>query len=131
MKNLIIDLDGTLTIDSESSYPDKPINIDVVNKLKEYKSLGFNITILTSRNMRTYAGNLGKINIYTLPVIIEWLNRHDVPYDEIVLGKPWCGFEGFYVDDKSIRPSEFASLSYEQIKALLDKENPFKDGGNK
>ncbi len=131
MKNIVIDLDGTLTIDADTSYPDKPINIDVVNKLKEYKTLGFNITILTSRNMRTYEGNIGKMNIHTLPVIIEWLNRHDVPYDEIVLGKPWCGFEGFYVDDKSIRPSEFASLSYDQIKALLDKENPFNDGGNK
>lgn len=81
--------------------------------------------------MRTFEGNVGKMNIHTLPVIIEWLNRHEVPYDEIVLGKPWCGFDGFYVDDKSIRPSEFASLDYDQIKALLDKENPFKDGGNK
>lgn len=131
MKNIIIDLDGTLTIDAETSYENKPINIDVVKKLREYKSLGFNITILTSRNMRTYEGNVGKINIHTLPVIIEWLNKHDVPYDEIVLAKPWCGFDGFYVDDKSIRPSEFSSLTYEQIKDLLAKENPFRDGGNK
>ena len=119
MKNIIIDLDGTLTIDSNTPYPNKPVNIDVVNKLREYKKLGFNITILTSRNMRTYDGNIGKMNIHTLPVIIDWLDRHEVPYDEIVLGKPWCG------------PSEFASLNYDQIKALLDKENPFKDGGNK
>lgn len=131
MKNIIIDLDGTLTIDANTSYPDKPVNKDVVEKLREYKSLGFNITILTSRNMRTYEGNVGKINIHTLPVIIEWLNRHNVPYDEIVLGKPWCGFDGFYVDDKSIRPSEFSSLNYDQIRELLAKENPFRDGGNK
>ncbi|WP_270831048.1 HAD-IIIC family phosphatase [Aeromonas sp. QDB03] len=131
MKNIIIDLDGTLTIDADTSYENKPVNIDVVQKLREYKSLGFNITILTSRNMRTYEGNVGKINIHTLPVIIEWLNKHDVPYDEIVLAKPWCGFDGFYVDDKSIRPSEFSSLTYEQIKDLLAKENPFRDGGNK
>lgn len=131
MKNLVIDLDGTLTIDANTSYPDKPVNTDVVEKLREYKSLGFNITILTSRNMRTYEGNVGKINIHTLPVIIEWLNRHNVPYDEIVLGKPWCGFDGFYVDDKSIRPSEFSSLTYDQIRELLAKENPFRDGGNK
>ncbi|MFQ2906660.1 HAD hydrolase family protein [Aeromonas allosaccharophila] len=131
MKNIIIDLDGTLTVDADTSYEDKPVNIDVVQKLREYKSLGFNITILTSRNMRTYEGNIGKINVHTLPVIIEWLNRHNVPYDDIVLAKPWCGFDGFYVDDKSIRPSEFSSLTYEQIKDLLAKENPFRDGGNK
>lgn len=125
MKNIVIDLDGTLTIDSDNSYPNKPVNIDVVNRLREYKSLGFKITILTSRNMRTYEGNIGKMNIHTLPVIIDWLDRHEIPYDEVVLGKPWCGFEGFYIDDKSIRPSEFASLNYDQIKKLLDKENPF------
>ena len=131
MKNIIIDLDGTLTIDADTSYENKPVNIDVVQKLREYKSLGFNITILTSRNMRTYEGNIGKINVHTLPIIIEWLNRHNVPYDDIVLAKPWCGFDGFYVDDKSIRPSEFSSLTYEQIKDLLAKENPFRDGSNK
>lgn len=54
-----------------------------------------------------------------------------MPYDEIIIGKPWCGYDGFYVDDKAIRPSEFISLNYEQIKELLKKENPHKDGGNK
>jgi capsule biosynthesis phosphatase len=93
--------------------------------------MGFEIVILTSRNMRTYQGNVGKINVHTVPGIIEWLEKHDVPYDEIHVGKPWCGFEGFYVDDKSIRPSEFASMNYDEIKDLLSKENPYRDGGNK
>jgi len=131
MKNLVIDLDGTLTIDSNCSYDEKPVNTEFLNQLKKYKEMGFSITILTSRNMRTYEGNIGKINVHTLPPILEWLKKHDVPYDEVVVGKPWCGFDGFYVDDKSIRPSEFASLSYEEIKELLSKENPYKDGGNK
>jgi len=30
MKKLIIDLDGTLTIDSDASYIDKPVNIEVI-----------------------------------------------------------------------------------------------------
>ncbi len=81
--------------------------------------------------MRTYDGNVGKINIHTLPTIIEWLDKHAVPYDEIHVGKPWCGFEGFYIDDKAIRPSEFVNLSYDEIQGLLSKENPHKDGGNK
>lgn len=131
MKNIVIDLDGTLTIDSDAPYADKPVNQEVVTQLNKYKEMGFNITIFTSRNMRTYKGNVGKINVHTLPTIIEWLEKHGVPYDEIQVGKPWCGFDGFYIDDKSIRPSEFASKSYEEIKDILAQENAYRDGGNK
>ena len=131
MKRIIIDLDGTLTVDADTIYSEKPLNSKVAEACQMYKSLGFEIVIPTSRNMRTYDGNTGKINIHTLPGIIAWLEKHDVPYDEIHVGKPWCGFEGFYVDDKSIRPSEFASLSYDEILSLLAKENAAKDGGNK
>ena len=35
------------------------------------------------------------------------------------MGKPWCGFDGFYVDDKAVRPNEFKELSYEKIKELI------------
>jgi capsule biosynthesis phosphatase len=38
------------------------------------------------------------------------------------MAKPWCGFEGFYIDDKAIRPSEFISKSYEEIIDLLKDE---------
>jgi capsule biosynthesis phosphatase len=72
--------------------------------------------------MRTYEGQIGKINANTLPVIIDWLARHEIPYDELHVGKPWCGTDGFYVDDKAIRPSEFLALSHAEIQALLAKE---------
>lgn len=72
--------------------------------------------------MRTYENNIGKINIYTLPNIIQWLNKNEIPFDEVIVGKPWCGFEGFYVDDKTIRPSEFVEKSYEEILTLLEEE---------
>lgn len=122
MKTLVVDLDGTITIDSDCEYDNKPANKEVVKKLLEYKKSGFKIVINTSRNMKTYEGNIGKINVNTLPKIIEWLNKHNVPYDEIFIGKPWCGEDGFYIDDKAIRPSEFVSKSYDEIKELLHKE---------
>jgi capsule biosynthesis phosphatase len=65
---------------------------------------------------------LGSKLLLILPVIIDWLKKHDIPYDEIHVAKPWCGNDGFYIDDKSIRPSEFAQLSYEEIQQLLAKE---------
>lgn len=122
MKKLIVDLDGTLTQANTSDYKNVLPRTDVIEQLKNYKEQGFEIVIATARNMRTYEGNVGKINIHTLPIIIEWLDKHSVPYDEILVGKPWCGHEGFYIDDRAVRPSEFAELSYEQINQLFEKE---------
>ncbi|HBL5393486.1 TPA: HAD-IIIC family phosphatase [Enterobacter hormaechei] len=122
MKRLIVDLDGTLTQANTKDYKNVLPRNEMIKQLKHYKKLGFSITISTARNMKTYEGNVGKINIVTLPIIVEWLNKYDVPYDEILVGKPWCGDEGFYIDDRAIRPSEFTNLSLEQINELFDKE---------
>lgn len=121
MKRLVIDLDDTLTKNNKDlPYSDKEPNLPLVAKLREYKAQGFEILIQTARNMKTYQGVIGKINANTLPVIIDWLNKHDIPYDEIYVGKPWCGTEGFYVDDRAVRPSEFVSLSFEEIQTLIE-----------
>ena len=123
MKRLVFDLDGTITHDDASvPYAERRPNLAVVEKLRAYRDQGFQIVICSARNMRTYAGDIGKINANTLPVILDWLTRHQVPYDEVHVGKPWCGTEGFYVDDKAIRPSEFLAMSHEEIHALLARE---------
>ena len=120
MKRLVFDLDGVLTIDDPGrSYADREPNLPVIEKLRDYRAQGFEIAIFTARNMRTFGGQIGKINANTLPTVIDWLRRHDVPFDEIHVGKPWCGDEGFYVDDRAVRPSEFVALSLEQIQALF------------
>jgi capsule biosynthesis phosphatase len=91
----------------------------MISRLREYKANGFEIIIHTARSMRTYDNSVGKINAHTLPVVIDWLRRYAVPYDEVHVGKPWCGHEGFYVDDRAIRPSEFLALSLEEIHKLI------------
>ena len=118
-----MDLDGTICIDDSSAdYSDRKPRDDVVNLIKKYKIDGFKIVISTARNMRTYNGNIQLINTNTLPIIISWLEKHNIPYDEILVGKPWCGNDGFYVDDKAIRPSEFINNSYEDILKILNHE---------
>lgn len=118
---LVIDLDGTITNGYTADYAQASPNLGVIEKIRSYKQLGFTITIFTARNMKTYQGELGKINIHTLPLIMEWLNKYEVPYDEILVGKPWCE-DGFYIDDRAIRPSEFVSMTHEEIHQLLEKE---------
>lgn len=122
MKKLIVDLDGTLTQANTSDYKSVLPREDVIEQLVEYKKKGFDVIISTARNMRTYGGNVGKINVHTLPIIVDWLEKHNVPYDEILVGKPWCGHEGFYIDDRAIRPSEFATMTLDEINHMLEGE---------
>lgn len=123
-KSIIFDIDGTICPEKGEGedyellqpYP------EMLERLREYKDLGFYIIFATARNMRTHNGNIGKLNAQTLKVLLNWLDEHGIPYDEIHVGKPWPGVGGFYVDDKAIRPSEFRSLSYDGITELLAEE---------
>jgi capsule biosynthesis phosphatase len=122
---IVIDLDGTLTVaGSAEAYPDLLPNLAVVAQLRRYAAAGFRIAIMTARNMRSFGNSIGRINAETLPVVVDWLKRHDVPFDEIHVGKPWCSEAGFYVDDRAIRPSKFVALDLPAITALLDAERP-------
>jgi capsule biosynthesis phosphatase len=130
-KTIVIDLDHTICTptggedqaeDQNLKYSCASPDLDLIARVREYREAGFKIAIHTSRNMRTYAGDVDAIRRNTLPIIIDWLDRHDVPYDEVIVGKPWCGFDGFYVDDRAIRPSEFRDLSAGEITMLLDRE---------
>ena len=122
-KTLVIDLDGTLTVPGGAkSYADALPREDVASRVREYSDKGFKIAIFTSRNMRTFGNSVGKITANTVPVIVDWLRVNEIPFDELHIGKPWCGHGGFYVDDRAIRPSEFANLSHAQINRLLKRE---------
>lgn len=120
MKRLIVDVDDTICVTVDGHYASSTPLMVVIKRLREYQAQGFQIVLHSSRNMRTYEGNVGKINATTLPILLDWLKRHDVPFDEIYMGKPWCGHEGFYIDDKAIRPREFVELSLEEIHMRLE-----------
>ena len=123
MSMIVIDLDGTLTLPgSGEDYASLLPNEAVVAQVRRYAALGYRIAVMTSRNMRTFENSVGRINAHTLPIAIDWLKKHQIPFDEIHVGKPWCGLAGFYVDDRAIRPSEFVKLEPEAIQELLDRE---------
>jgi capsule biosynthesis phosphatase len=117
---LIFDVDGTICPikSDDEKYEDLQPNSLMVEKIRECKEEGAKIIIFTSRNMKTYSGNLGKINKNTAPLMIKWLEEWDIPYDEIIFGKPWPGKKGFYVDDRSIRPDEFLNNDFDEIERI-------------
>ncbi len=118
---IVFDIDDTICEKKMAGqeYIDLAPKMDVVNKLIEYRENGWYIILLTARSMRTHEGNIGRINATTAKVVFEWLDKNEIPYDEVHFGKPWCGHNGFYVDDKAIRPDEFVNLSFEEITKLI------------
>lgn len=116
----VFDIDGTICPIKKKTqeYIDLVPYQEIVKKIREYKEGGAKITLFTSRNMNSYNGNIGMINANTAKVMLEWLEKWDIPYDEIIYGKPWPGHRGFYVDDRSIRPDEFLKYSEEELNEI-------------
>lgn len=123
-KVIVVDVDGTLTLGKEdgASYASALVCESMKSRLMILKSEGYWIILYTSRNMRTHEGNIGAIMKHTAPILINWLAKHEIPYDELHFGKPWCGHNGFYIDDRAVRPREFVENSLEQLHALLERD---------
>ena len=121
MKKLVVDIDNTICIADNRDYENaKPIQ-SVIDKVKALYNDGWYIILYTSRNMNSYDNNIGLINARTLPIIINWLERHQVAYHEIHVGKPLAR-EGFYIDDRAIRPKEFIENSMDQLETICNND---------
>lgn len=121
--SFIFDVDGTLCPikKKEEAYEDLIPYEEMVAKLREYQEGGAKIILFTSRNMNSYKGNIGLINANTAKIMTAWLDKWQIPYDEIIYGKPWPGHKGFYVDDRTIRPDEFLHKSVEELDEICRK----------
>lgn len=121
---MVFDIDGTICPikKSDEKYEDLVPYEKMTEKMRWYKENGAKITLMTARNMNTYNGNIGLINANTAKVLLQWLDKWEIPYDEIVYGKPWPQQEGFYVDDRTIRPREFLEYSVEELNGICDKD---------
>lgn len=123
-KVIVVDIDGTLTLGKKDndSYETVRVCDSLKQRLIQLKSQEYWIILYTSRNMRTHGGNIGAIMKHTAPTLINWLAVNEIPYDEIHFGKPWCGHDGFYVDDRAIRPKEFIENTMEELRAIIDRD---------
>lgn len=120
---LVFDIDGTICPikKKEERYEDVVPYPQMVKKLRECKEEGARIVLFTSRNMNSYQGNIGVINKNTARILLDWLDKWNIPYDEIIYGKPWPGHHGFYVDDRSVRPDEFLNHTPEELEEICEK----------
>ncbi len=100
-KRFCFDLDNTLV-----SFPKirndystvEPIEKNI-KVLKNLKKMGHTIIIHTARRMKTHNGNIAKIIADIGKITIETLEKFDIPYDELLFGKPYADY---YIDDKAV-----------------------------
>lgn len=124
-KRIIFDIDGTICPikNADEKYEDLVPNKAMVERIRTYKMEGAEIVLHTSRNMNSYQGNIGRINANTAKILLAWLDKWEIPYDEIIYGKPWPGHDGFYVDDRAVRPDEFMRFGYEELMEICRKSS--------
>jgi capsule biosynthesis phosphatase len=109
---ICIDLDGViaeLKKENETYTDVKPIP-GAVEKIKKLKENGHYIIIYTARHMKTCDGNVAKVISKIGKITLEWLEKYQVPYDEIVFGKPWADI---YIDDNGFRFKNWDEISYD------------------
>ena len=105
---VIVDLDGTLTIDEKRlPYPEKPLNHAVAAAVSRSSELGYGVMVMTARGMRTWKNDRAKVEEHVRPGVEAWLTSNAVQTDQVHVGKPWCGPRGFYVDDRNLHLEEF------------------------
>lgn len=59
---------------------------------------------MSARGMGRSNGNIALVAEEVTEEIQKFADKHEIPCDEIILGKPWASY---YIDDKAIRPDEF------------------------
>lgn len=99
---ICVDMDSTICkekLNGEDYYSLEPVE-DAVEILKTLKEKGYYIVIHTARGMKTYNNNHGKIIAAHSTSLIEWLKKWEIPFDEILFGKPHVEC---YIDDKGYR----------------------------
>jgi capsule biosynthesis phosphatase len=107
---IVIDLDGTICSikTPEQSYADLEPLPGASGRIRELRSAGHYVIILSARNMGTCQGNMGKVMRNIGKITLDWLEKYEIEYDEIYFGKPNADI---YIDDRAIRFSNWADIS--------------------
>ena len=102
------DVDNTICENKtgDMSYADVRPFPEALETLRWLRQEGHTIILHTARHMKTCAGNQGKVLKLQGKVLFDWLEQHDVPYDEIWWSKPYAHL---IVDDIAHQHTDWAS----------------------
>jgi len=99
---ICIDLDGVicqLRKDREEYQDLLPVE-GAIEKIQALKDSGHYIILYTARRMKTHNANTAKVIADIGKITLDWLTKYEIPFDEIMFGKPWADI---YIDDNAFR----------------------------
>lgn len=93
---LIIDIDGTICTEEKqfSRALAKPLE-GAVDAIKRLKSEGHTVILYSARTWAEYE------------MTVDWLKNYDIPYDQLILGKPQGDV---WIDDRAYRFSTWSKI---------------------
>lgn len=98
VKNYLIDIDGTITEDVPNEDPERMSIVepfpDAVGIIRKWYSEGHVITFFTSRTEDTRN------------ITEEWLDKYDIPYHYLLMGKPRGG-NYHWIDNHIVRATRY------------------------
>ncbi len=105
-KTAVVDVDGTILTTEGRDYDNSQPIVPVIEGLRALKADGWHIVLFTARGQGRSGNNIETVREDVTREITTFCEKHDVPYDELILGKPWARL---YIDDRGLRPEEFAA----------------------
>ena len=99
---ICIDIDGTIceTKKQHESYREIQPKPHAIRTIQNLKQKGHYIILYTARHMKTCNHNIGQVIALQGKNLLDWLDEYNLPYDEIVFGKPLADI---YIDDKAYK----------------------------
>lgn len=96
-----------------------------VEHVRGLKEAGHYVILQTARHMKTCGGNVGLTVARQGKTLLDWLERHGVPYDEIWFGKPQADI---YIDDNGFRFESWDDLLPDGSNLPLNREKLLAQG---
>lgn len=118
---ICIDIDGVVCElrRPEQTYADLAPLPGAAEKMQALKQAGHYLILCTARHMSTCNSNVGMVVARQGKTLLDWLAKHQIPYDEIWFGKPHADV---YLDDNAVRFTSWDQISNDGSNLPISRE---------
>ena len=122
-KTIMIDIDATLCKaprgdDGVYKYDIAVPITETIEKTREIYNQGHQIILFTARGMKTFDGNVNEIEKFHRPILKKWLKENNVPYHDLIFGKPFY-LNYYLVDDRNLSINQYINNNIDDYDNIL------------